>query len=175
LGEVCSFFDFSQFYWEKYVRFLTSPNFFGRCQAKVGRCHNKLGEVIFFPMTESALKVFIHTSPNLFWEKYVCFLTSPNFFGGSMFFLLLLQTFLGEVCLFFWLLPTFLGEVCFICYFSQLFWEKYVCFLTSPNYFGRCKGNVGRCHIVHRIIWWLYKKVGRSLDKCVTPTKSFSP
>jgi hypothetical protein len=50
---------------------LTSPNFFGRCQEKVGRCHNKLGEVIFFPMTESALKCFLHTS--------------PNFFGRSMF------------------------------------------------------------------------------------------
>ena len=90
-----TFTDFSQLYWEKYVCFLTSPNFFGRCHEKVGRSHNKLGEVIFFPMTESALQFFLHTS--------------PNFFGRSMFVFLLL--------------PTLLGEVCFFLDFSQLFWE----------------------------------------------------
>ncbi len=30
--------------------------------------------------------------------------------------------------------------------FSQLIWEKSFCFLTSPNFFGRCHENVGRCH-----------------------------
>jgi hypothetical protein len=87
----------------------------------------------------------------LFWEMYVFFLTSPNFFGRSMFFWEL-----------FWEKYV-------------IFWEKYVFFFTCPNIFGRCKGNVGRCHIVHLKNWWLYKKVGRSLDKCVTPRKSFSP
>ena len=61
-----TFTHLSQLFWDKYVCFLTSPNFFGICQAKVGICHNKLGEVIFFSMTESALKFFLHTYPNFF-------------------------------------------------------------------------------------------------------------
>jgi hypothetical protein len=32
-------------------------------------------------------------------------------------------------------------------YFSQLFWEKYVFILTSPNFFGRCQEKFGRSHI----------------------------
>ena len=61
-----TFTHLSQLFWDKYVCFLTSPNFFGICQAKVGICHNKLGEVIFFSMTESALKNFLHNYPNFF-------------------------------------------------------------------------------------------------------------
>ena len=94
---------FSQFIWEKYVFILTSPNFFGRCQEKVGRSHMNLGEVLFFSMTESALKFLKHASPNFIGRSMLCFL----------------------------LLPTFLGEVCFFFDFSQLFlemsgkiWEK---------------------------------------------------
>ena len=101
------------------------------------------------------------------------------------------------------LLPKKLGEVCMILGGDKKNWEMYnkiyihlpklvgllpnksrqrpsylgvvIIFLTSPKFFGRCKGNVGRCHIVHLKIGWLYKKVGRSLDNCVIPTKSFSP
>ena len=65
------FLDFSQLFWEKYVFFFTSPNFFGRCLEKDGRCHNKLGDVIFFSMTESALTFIFTYFSQLFWEKSV--------------------------------------------------------------------------------------------------------
>ena len=48
---------FSQLFWEKYVCFLTSPNFFGRST------------------------FFLHTSPNFFGRSMFFFLLLPNFLG----------------------------------------------------------------------------------------------
>ncbi len=87
---VCTLTYFSQFIREKDVYFLTSPNFFGRCQEKVGRCH-------FFPNDRKCTKIIFTYFSHIIWEKSVFFFTSPNFFGGSMFFFLLLPTFLGQV------------------------------------------------------------------------------
>ena len=51
---------------------------------------------------------------------------------------------LGEV-LFFSMTESALNF--FLTYFSQLYWEKHVFVLTSPNIFGRCQEKVGRSHI----------------------------
>ena len=132
---------FSQFIWEKYVFILTSPNFFGRCQEKVGRSHMNLGEVLFFSMTESALNFILTYFSQLYWEKHVFVLTSPNIFGRCQEKVGRSHINLGDV-LFFPMTESALNFI--FTYFSQLYWEKYVFVLTSPNIFGRCHEKVGR-------------------------------
>ena len=103
--EVSVFFpDCSQNSWEQSYFNMTAPNIFGSssihfgfCHPKVGSCHGMLGEVIYFAMTESPLRIHFYVllpkylgavmllsycSQNS-WEQSYLYLTAPKFFGSS--------------------------------------------------------------------------------------------
>jgi hypothetical protein len=94
----------SQKVWEQSDFNTTAPNLFGSsrinfgmCHAKVGSCQYMLGEVMYFAMTESALKInFYLPLPNylgaviylsdcsqISWEQSCFCLTAPNKIGSS--------------------------------------------------------------------------------------------
>ncbi len=104
LGAVCFLSDCSQNSWEQSDVNTTAPNFFGSssinfgiCHPKVGRCHCMLGEVIYFAMTESALRIHFYLLLPIYlgavrclsycsqnsWEQSDFNITAPNFFGSS--------------------------------------------------------------------------------------------
>jgi hypothetical protein len=166
LGVVINF----SYSWEQSYFNMTAPNFFGSssinfgfCHPKVGSCHGMLGEVIYFAMTESPLRIHFYVllpkylgavmllsycSQNS-WEQSYLYLTAPKFFGSSQ---IMIGNSVYEVHMllpnifycsqFLWHIPTFMfsSEVTLAFFFFEgtkkdLFHDCSQIFLTAPNFF----------------------------------------